>query len=64
MISSFNGKDFCGLSTDTKPTSQADMRTLGIGYPVLRNGSTFIEIDTGKLYFFDAANATWREWGA
>lgn len=43
---------YCGLSTDTpKPTE-------GVA-----NGSAFIEMDTSKLYFFDAANATWREWG-
>lgn len=43
---------YCGLSTDTpKPTE-------GVA-----NGSAFIEMDTSKLYFFNAANATWREWG-
>ena len=43
---------YSGLSTDTpKPTE-------GVA-----NGSVFIEMDTSKLYFFDAANATWREWG-
>jgi len=42
-----------GLSTDTpKPTE-------GIA-----NGSCFIEMDTGKIYFFDAENTTWYEWGA
>lgn len=40
-----------GLSTDSKPT-------IGVG-----NGTAFIEMDTGKLWFFDAANQTWREWG-
>ena len=40
-----------GLSTDDKPT------TVG-------NGSAFVEMDTGKLYFFDAENTTWGEWGA
>lgn len=42
---------YYGLSTDVKPT-------MGVA-----NGSAFIEMDTSKLYFFDAANATWREWG-
>ena len=43
---------YFGLSTDTpKPTE-------GVA-----NGSAFIEMDTNKLYFFDVANATWREWG-
>lgn len=38
-----------GLSTDTKPT-------VGV-----QNGSAFIEMDTSKIYFFDEAGATWRE---
>ena len=42
---------YYGLSTDAKPTT-------GVA-----NGSVFIEMDTSKLYFFDAANAAWREWG-
>ncbi len=44
--------DFACLSTDTKPTE-------GIA-----NGSVCIEMDTGKIYFYDAANAEWLEWGA
>lgn len=40
-----------GLSTDAKPTYR------------ISNGTAFIEMDTSKLYFFDAANAQWREWG-
>lgn len=43
---------YYGLSTDTKPTE-------GVG-----NGSAFIEMDTGKIYFYDLANTTWLEWGA
>lgn len=39
-----------GLSTDTKPTEEVG------------NGSVFIEIDTSTVYFFDSANAVWREW--
>lgn len=42
---------YYGLSTDNKPTD-------GVG-----NGSAFIEMDTSKIYFFDVANATWRDWG-
>lgn len=42
-----------GLYSDTKPTD------VSIG-----NGSAFIEMDTGKVYFFDAANSEWKEWGA
>lgn len=43
---------YYGLSTDSKPTD-------GVG-----NGSAFVEMDTGKLYFFDSTNTQWREWGA
>ena len=46
----FNGA-YYGLSTDAKPTDAL-------------NGACFIEMNTGKIYFFDADNATWREWGA
>lgn len=42
-----------GLSTDTKPTVE------DIGE--LSNGSTFIEIDTGKIYMFDLENSEWKE---
>lgn len=44
---------YYGLSTDSKPT--------GTG---VFNGSCFLEMDTGKLYFYDAAGSQWREWGA
>lgn len=26
------------------------------------NGEAYIEMDTGKLYFYDGANSQWREW--
>lgn len=42
---------YYGLRTDTKPVDCG-------------NGSCFIEMDTGKLYFFDATGKTWIEWGA
>lgn len=38
------------LSTDTKPTE-------GVG-----NGSVLIEMDTSKIWFFDAAGGQWLEW--
>lgn len=38
------------LSTDTQPTN-------------VPNGSICIEMDTGKIYFFDAAGSTWIEFG-
>lgn len=45
----FNGA-YYGLSTDEKPTDAL-------------NGACFIEMDTGKIYFFDAANESWIEFG-
>ena len=45
--------ELTGLSTDTKPT-ELNGQTIG-------NGSTYIEMDTGKLYFFDADSKTWKE---
>lgn len=41
-----------GLSTDSKPVEN------------VANGSAFIEMDTGIVYFFDLENAEWSEWGA
>lgn len=45
----FNGA-YYGLSTDAKPTDAL-------------NGACFIEMDTGKIYFFDVANGAWIEFG-
>lgn len=39
-----------GLSTDNKPTSYG-------------NGSKFIEVDTGKTYYFDATGGEWHTEG-
>ena len=56
MITSVNDKtyDLRGLSTDKKPTEK------WVG-----NGSTFFEIDTGKVFMFDASAETeeekWKE---
>lgn len=41
-----------GLSTDTKPTDKIGNKKIG-------NGSTFIEIDTGKIKFFDGESKDW-----
>ena len=41
-----------GMSTDTKPTQ--------IGDKIIGNGSVFVEIDTEKLYFFDADSQEWK----
>ena len=46
------GNTYAGLSTDSKPTE-------GVA-----NGDCFLEMNTGKIYFYDAANEQWREWGA
>lgn len=41
-----------GLSTDSKPTG------VGIG-----NGWMFIEMNTSKIYFYNAAGEAWVEFG-
>ena len=41
--------EYIGLSTDTKPTEN------------IRNGSTFVEMDTKKLYAFDEENGEWKD---
>jgi len=46
------GLELVGLSTDEKPTDTVN------GVPVT-NGSTFIEMDTGNLYWFDQAAGEW-----
>jgi hypothetical protein len=48
-ISTFN---FSGLSSDDKPTGTYN----GI---IIRNGSTFMELDTQDIYFYDAENSAW-----
>lgn len=45
--------EFIGLSTDTKPTTYNDSN--------VGNGSLYVEIDTGKIYFYDLENDTWHE---
>ena len=47
--SSGESTTFFGLSSDAKPVDGT------------KNGNAFIEMDTGKVYFFDAANSQWRE---
>lgn len=41
-----------GLSGDTKPTGTYDGKNIG-------NGSTFLEMDTADVKFYDAENGTW-----
>ena len=40
---------YFGLSTDTKPTTVA-------------NGSCYLEMDSSKIYFFDAAGSAGEQW--
>jgi hypothetical protein len=42
-----------GLSTDTKPTE--------VNGKQIDNGSIFIEINTGKIFFYDLENKQWNE---
>lgn len=44
----------CGLSSDVKPTDKIE----GIS---IENGSTFLEMDTGKAFIFDKENKKWYE---
>ena len=48
--SSYDRPDlFFGISTDTKPSE-------------VSNGSCFVEIDTSKVYFYNAEGDSWVEW--
>lgn len=51
-----------GLSTDTKPVvgSQLPYPITKLGNQV-ENGSVFVEIDTGKIYFYNLSNQEWNE---
>ena len=42
-----------GLADDEKPTT--------IDGVDIANGSVFIEIDTGKIFFYDLENEQWKE---
>ena len=48
--------DLIGLSTDTKPTSSVNGITL-------KNGSTFLAMDTSQVFMYDEQNHTWYEIG-
>ena len=45
--------DLRGLSTDTKPEE--------VNGKKIDNGSMYIEMDTGKVYFYDLQNKQWKE---
>lgn len=44
--------ELVGLSTDVKPTSTYDGKAIA-------NGSTFFEMDTQNVKFYDEANNVW-----
>lgn len=44
--------EFAGKSTDTKPKEVYNNRKI-------HNGSSFTEMDTSKIYLYDAENAIW-----
>ena len=43
------GWDLRGLSSDSKPTGED-----------VPNGSSFLEMDTGSVFFWDKENEQWR----
>lgn len=57
-ITSFNGRsltgvlEISGMSTDEKPIGSYE------GYRIM-NGSTFLEMDTSMVYFYDEETQTW-----
>ena len=53
MVTCVNKTDYYeyyGLSTDEKPSKAP-------------NGSSWVEMDTGKIYFFSEDGQTWYEFG-
>ena len=48
--------DLVGLAADAKPAEIFQER-------LIQNGSTFLEMDTGALYWYDAAEKTWIAFG-
>ena len=50
MITMSSNFDYRGLSTDNKDS------LFGV-----KNGSTFLEIDTGKVYIYNQETQTWVE---
>lgn len=45
---------FHGLSTDTKPTNTFEGATI-------ENGSQFLELDSGKVFLYDAEHKAWNQ---
>ena len=50
ITTSYQTYEFRGLSTDDKSAIQKP-----------QNGSVFFEMDTGKVFLYDATNNIWRE---
>lgn len=48
LLKEDNHMGYAGLSSDEKPLN-------------VRNGSFFLEMDTGKVFAFDETNKMWRE---
>lgn len=46
IVDKYNTVEYRGLSTDTKPTDAT-------------NGSSFLEMDSGDIYYFDADSGDW-----
>lgn len=59
-ITNANTVDLRGLSTDVKPIVGTDDEGNATN-AWLGNGSTFLEIDTSKVYIFDKENNEWVE---
>lgn len=53
-LSGYVDMSLSGLSTDTKPTDEFKGANI-------KNGSTFYEIDTGKVFMLDGDSHTWIE---
>lgn len=48
LVRAYTINEYMGTSTDTKPLDAP-------------NGSIFVEIDTGDIYFFNADSGSWVE---
>lgn len=51
-VSNTQPPTYYGLSTDIKLTAHVE------------NGSSFVEMDTGIVWFFDESTGQWLQWGA
>lgn len=58
-LTSNSPAEIIGLSTDTKPLKLSDVNET-LPAKAIPNGSAFIEMDTGTIYFFDESDSVWR----